>query len=153
MCDARVKKKIMSVLRSWHAQFGDDPSMKLIAGLYASCGGGQKVSDLFICFPEREFMLIGILAHPPSQSETRSAAHAAFDDQQARYDQEADERAMRKALERSQKEAERERLAREKEERKKAKNQPPRKVKRAPFDFEAVSLCFPYSWNLNSSRT
>jgi hypothetical protein len=41
--DQRVKKKIMAVLASWHNQFKDDPKMQLVAGLYASCGGGKKV--------------------------------------------------------------------------------------------------------------
>ncbi|KAF9514676.1 hypothetical protein BS47DRAFT_855811 [Hydnum rufescens UP504] len=35
----RVKKKLMSVLWSWHHQFKDDPKMRLIAGLYHACGG------------------------------------------------------------------------------------------------------------------
>lgn len=42
--DERVKKKIMSVLGSWYREFKDDPKMQLVAGLYASCGGGRKVS-------------------------------------------------------------------------------------------------------------
>lgn len=42
-CDEKVKRKIMSVLGSWHRQFKDDPRMQLVAGLYASCGGGKKV--------------------------------------------------------------------------------------------------------------
>ena len=41
--DERVKKKIMSVLGSWHRQFKDDPKMQLVAGLFVACGGGRKV--------------------------------------------------------------------------------------------------------------
>ena len=41
-CDKVVKAKIMSVLGSWYRQFKDDPQMKLVAGLYVSCGGGAK---------------------------------------------------------------------------------------------------------------
>ena len=42
MTDERVKKKLMSVLASWHRQFKDDPRMSVIAGLYQAAGGGQK---------------------------------------------------------------------------------------------------------------
>jgi len=42
MTDERVKKKLMSVLASWHRQFKDDPRMSVIAGLYHAAGGGQK---------------------------------------------------------------------------------------------------------------
>lgn len=44
MIEPRVKRKIMSVLASWHRQFKDDARMQLVAGLYVSCGGGKKVS-------------------------------------------------------------------------------------------------------------
>lgn len=42
MTDERVKKKLMSVLASWHRQFKDEPRMAVIAGLYQAAGGGQK---------------------------------------------------------------------------------------------------------------
>jgi hypothetical protein len=42
MTDERVKKKLMSVLASWHRQFKDDPRMSVVAGLYQAVGGGQK---------------------------------------------------------------------------------------------------------------
>ncbi|ORY66925.1 hypothetical protein BCR35DRAFT_308360 [Leucosporidium creatinivorum] len=110
--DDRVKKKIMSVLGSWYRQFKDDPTMQSVAGVYASCGGGKKTVS-------------------------RTAATEAYERQQAKYEQEARERAERKALERSNKEKEKARLAQEKEDRAKAKRNPQQaRVKRPPFNFE-----------------
>jgi hypothetical protein len=40
MTDEKVRKTLMSVLGSWHRQFKDNPSMKLVADLYNQCGGG-----------------------------------------------------------------------------------------------------------------
>ncbi len=34
--DQRVKKRLLSVLASWHRQFKDDPSMKLVSKIYPS---------------------------------------------------------------------------------------------------------------------
>ena len=34
--DARVRKKLVSVLASWHRQFEGDPKMSLVANLYRS---------------------------------------------------------------------------------------------------------------------
>ncbi len=49
MTDEHVKRKLMSVLASWHRQFKDDPKMSLIAGLYHTCGGGgKKVGHLYL---------------------------------------------------------------------------------------------------------
>lgn len=42
LVDASVRKLLMRVLFSWHQQFKDDPSMKMVAGLYHACGGGKK---------------------------------------------------------------------------------------------------------------
>lgn len=42
LVDASVRKLLMRVLLSWHQQFKDDPSMKMVAGLYHACGGGKK---------------------------------------------------------------------------------------------------------------
>ncbi len=39
--DARLKRKILSVLAGWSRQFRDDPKMASVAGLYAACGGGS----------------------------------------------------------------------------------------------------------------
>lgn len=42
LVDASVRRLLMRVLLSWHQQFKNDPSMKLVTGLYAACGGGRK---------------------------------------------------------------------------------------------------------------
>lgn len=42
LVDASVRRLLMRVLLSWHQQFKNDPSMKMVAGLYAACGGGKK---------------------------------------------------------------------------------------------------------------
>ncbi|KAM0788811.1 hypothetical protein ACM66B_002897 [Microbotryomycetes sp. NB124-2] len=108
--DERVKKKLMSVLGSWYRQFHDDPRMSLVAGLYQACGGGKK---------------------------SRSAATEAYERQQAKYEQEARERAERKQ---QLKEQERQRLAKEKEDKEKEKAKRKAQAGRArrpPFNFEA----------------
>ena len=92
-----MKRKIMSVLGSWHRQFKDDPTMQLVAGLYGSCGGGTR------------------------RAPDKTAATEAYEQQQARYEREAAERAERKMKDRSDKEQAKERIAKEKEEREKAK--------------------------------
>jgi hypothetical protein len=46
LTDDAVKKKLMSVLASWHRQFKDQPGMSLVAGLYVSLGGGKRVCYL-----------------------------------------------------------------------------------------------------------
>ncbi|KAI0077440.1 hypothetical protein K474DRAFT_1661700, partial [Panus rudis PR-1116 ss-1] len=35
--DPKVKKKLLSVLAAWHAQFKDDPSMSMVSSLYRQC--------------------------------------------------------------------------------------------------------------------
>ncbi|UZJ57346.1 hypothetical protein CBS101457_006666 [Exobasidium rhododendri] len=42
LVDASVRKKLMRVLLSWQNHFKNEPSMRLVAGLYAACGGGRK---------------------------------------------------------------------------------------------------------------
>ncbi|GAA5854687.1 hypothetical protein JCM8547_004940 [Rhodosporidiobolus lusitaniae] len=114
--DPRVKKKLMNVLGSWYIQFKDDPSMRLVAGLYKSCGGGKQAS--------------------------RSAATEAYEAQQARYEREAAQRLERKEAERRAREAEKERVLQEKLDKAKRKEQERarasgNKTKRPPFNFEA----------------
>lgn len=78
-----------------------------------------------------------------SQTVSRTAATEAYERQQAKYEQEARERAERKALERSNKEKEKARLAQEKVDRAQAKRNPQQaRVKRPPFNFEKVSHSF-----------
>ncbi|EST07789.1 hypothetical protein PSEUBRA_002901 [Kalmanozyma brasiliensis GHG001] len=42
LVDASVRRLLMRVLLSWHQQFKDDPTKKMVAGLYHACGGGKK---------------------------------------------------------------------------------------------------------------
>lgn len=42
MVDERVRKKLMSVLGSWHRQYKDEARMAIVAGLYQACGGGSQ---------------------------------------------------------------------------------------------------------------
>ncbi|GAA6046344.1 hypothetical protein JCM3770_004874 [Rhodotorula araucariae] len=111
--EPQVKKKVMSVLGSWHLQFKDDPKMQLVAGLYKSCGGGKQAS--------------------------RSAATEAYEAQQARYEREAALRAERKEAEHRAREAEKERLAKEKADKARRKEQArvgTSRARRPPFNFE-----------------
>ena len=132
MCDPAVKAKIMSVLGSWYRQFKDDPTMKLVAGLYASCGGGKKVITHGAPLESRAEELMP----RNEQVVSRTAATEAYENQQARYETEAAERAERKAKERS--------LAQQREDEKQAAKDAKKKKKtgpapkRAPFNFEAV---------------
>ena len=47
--DQRVKKRLLSILASWHRQFKDDPSMKLVSNIYpsvqVSVTGQRKLSN------------------------------------------------------------------------------------------------------------
>ena len=99
--DKRVKKKLILVLASWRDQFGSDPSMALVAGLYKQCRGGgnlgridQDVTDMW--------------GSQPTPGEKKRV------DKEEKRKKEKQERAMT-AQDRSKK-------------------------KRAPFEFEKVSL-------------
>lgn len=48
MVDEHVRRKLMSVLGSWHRQFKDDPKMHAVSSLYAQCGGGRKVRNISV---------------------------------------------------------------------------------------------------------
>lgn len=54
--DERVKKKIASVLASWHRQFKDDPKMQLVAGLYKTCGFGAARAAVEFSFFRPRFL-------------------------------------------------------------------------------------------------
>ncbi|KAK4057873.1 hypothetical protein OIO90_001092 [Microbotryomycetes sp. JL221] len=101
--DERVKKKLMGVLGSWYRQFKDEPRMSQVAGLFGACGGGKK---------------------------SRSAATEAYERQQAKYEQEARERAERKA---QLKAKEKEDKEKEKAARRKAQAT---RTRRPPFNFQ-----------------
>ncbi|GAA5824446.1 hypothetical protein JCM10212_001456, partial [Sporobolomyces blumeae] len=111
--DARVKKKIMSVLASWHRQFKDDPKMQLAAGLYRACGGGAA----------REAQA------------ARTAAQEAYEKERERHEREAAARAERKASEFRARQAEKDRVAKEKADKARRKQQGQRS-RRPPFNFE-----------------
>lgn len=83
LVDASVRKLLMRVLLSWHQQFKDDPSMKLVAGLYQQCGGGKK-----------------------SEAQRKSEAAEAYRKLQEKQRIEAQIRSDRKAAEQLQKEEE-----------------------------------------------
>jgi hypothetical protein len=42
LVDASVRRKLMRMLLSWHHQFRNEPSMRIVANLYSACGGGRK---------------------------------------------------------------------------------------------------------------
>lgn len=119
MTDEHVKRKLMSVLASWHRQFKDDPKMQAVSSLYAQCGGGKKASTA-------------------SQGPTSPRPHAetVYEQHQRRAEEEARERAEAKAKERAAKEDEKRKQREEKlaakERERKARSQPARK----PFNYE-----------------
>ncbi|CAE6356852.1 unnamed protein product [Rhizoctonia solani] len=118
MTDEHVKRKLMSVLASWHRQFKEDPKMHTVSNLYLQCGGGKKAT--------------------PAQTTTSPRPHAEtlYEQHQRRAEEEARARAERKAKEREAKEEEKRKLKEEKlaakERERKARTQPARK----PFVYE-----------------
>jgi LAS seventeen-binding protein 5 len=44
LTDERVKKRLVSLFGSWHRQFKDDPSMRTVAGLYATIRPSHKLN-------------------------------------------------------------------------------------------------------------
>lgn len=133
--DDRVKKKIASVLASWHRQFKDDPRMQLVAGMYKSCGLGAARAA--VSLSSTYYLSFKILMgwSNGTQQQQRSAATEAYEREQARYEREASERAERKASEQRARQAEKDRLAQEKIDKQKRKQQGNR-VRRPPFNFE-----------------
>ncbi|PWY99026.1 hypothetical protein BCV70DRAFT_122727 [Testicularia cyperi] len=91
LVDASVRRLLMRVLLSWHQQFKDDPSMRMVAGLYQACGGGKK-----------------------SEAQKKSEAAEAYRKLQEQRRVEAQIRSDRKAAEELQKEEERKSKARAK---------------------------------------
>ena len=83
LVDASVRRLLMRVLFSWYTQFKDDPSMRLVAGLYHACGGGKK-----------------------SEAQRKSEAAEAYRKLQEKQRIEAQVRSDRKAAEQLQKEEE-----------------------------------------------
>ncbi|KAG8752003.1 putative actin patch assembly and actin polymerization protein [Ceratobasidium sp. 423] len=118
MTDEHVKRKLMSVLASWHRQFKDDPKMHTVSNLYLQCGGGKRST--------------------PGQGTTSPRPHAEtlYEQHQRKAEEEARDRTERKAKEREAKEEEKRKLKEEKlaakERERKARSQPTRR----PFVYE-----------------
>ncbi|KDN43443.1 hypothetical protein RSAG8_06032, partial [Rhizoctonia solani AG-8 WAC10335] len=114
MTDEHVKRKLMSVLASWHRQFKDDPKMQAVSNLYTQCGGGRKSTT-------------GSTATSP-----RPHAETLYEQHQRKAEEEARARGERKAKERETKEEEKRRLKEEKlaakEREKKSRSQPTRRA-------------------------
>ncbi|KAN0060339.1 hypothetical protein ACQY0O_007668 [Thecaphora frezii] len=91
LVDASVRRLLMRVLLAWHQQYKDDPSMRLVAGLYAACGGGRK-----------------------SDAQKKSEAAEAYRKREEEARREAQIRSDRKAAERLQKLEEKEAAKRKK---------------------------------------
>jgi hypothetical protein len=110
--DRRIYKKLILVLGSWRDQFKNDPSMKLVAGLYSQCRGeGRRLSQQELSH------LIGIA---PTAEDKKKAEK---------------EEAKRKV--KKQKE-EKERRQREDEERRQRERTEGNRPTRTRFDFEKV---------------
>ncbi|CAE6466174.1 unnamed protein product [Rhizoctonia solani] len=96
MTDEHVKRKLISVLASWHRQFKDDPKMHTVSNLYVQCGGGRKSTQ-------------GAGATSP-----RPHAETLYEQHQRKAEEEARARADQKAKEREAKEEEKRKLKEEK---------------------------------------
>lgn len=112
--DAKVRRKLVSMLMFWHKQFQGDASMTLVANLYKLVPSAQSHAA------QPRLVQPGLLEQE-SEYEKRK-----------REEREAKEEAKRKG--KQAKIDERERMRKEEEARQKAKNSKGRT--RAPFDFE-----------------
>ena len=121
--DQRVRKRLLSVLASWHRQFKDDPSMKLVSNLYpsvkASATSQRRLSS--------DLHQFGATGGPSLGAEEREAQERK---ERERKQKGREEKEARKAKERE----EAERKAREKA----AAKDPQRRSnkQRKPFNFE-----------------
>ncbi|KZV87756.1 hypothetical protein EXIGLDRAFT_767437 [Exidia glandulosa HHB12029] len=104
--DIRVKKKLMSVLASWHRQFKDDPSMKTIANLYKTCKSDSRVDSAVVQ---------GLLLADPKDMERQK-----------------EERRRKRKEEEDARRREKEEAKRKERERRERANRP----RRPPFNFE-----------------
>lgn len=120
--DAKVKRKLMNVLASWHTQFKDDPSMSFVAGLYKQYKPADRRSR--------------------SKDVTNDSEVQAMLRQQAEADRRKKEKEEKEAAKRNAKDAlkdakekakrDEEKARKDAEEARRRKNRP----KRGPFDFE-----------------
>ena len=115
--DSKVRKKLMSVLASWHLQFKDQPSMSTVAGLYRQ----SKPSEIARNRLYNDPVLQSAGLDPHGEIERR--------------------RREEKEKERQKREKEKEEKRAAKEAKEKARADAKRKgqgVKRKPFNFEQV---------------
>ena len=93
--DQRVKKRLLSVLGSWHRQFQNDPSMRLVSNIYpsvkSSVTGQRKLSN--------DLRQFGVTGGPPPEAE-REARELGRKQKEARKAKEREE-AERKAREKA----------------------------------------------------
>lgn len=145
--DPKVKKKLIAVLAAWHAQFKDDPSMSLVAGLY-----NQYKPAVPHARP----------AHPVSppateydnenyerkRREERERRERKEEERRERKEDERREKEDEKRKAKEAKEADKARLKAEEEARRKKATQP--KTKRKAFNFEEVRRAYSYEWQVCS---
>ncbi|KAG0704403.1 hypothetical protein DFH29DRAFT_997701 [Suillus ampliporus] len=110
--DQKVKKKLITVLASWHSQFKDDPSMFVVAGLYRQCRPADRRSQGYSNGAE--------LGHGPSSDYERKM-------------KEKDEKELAKQQAKREKEEAKEKARKTEEEARKKKKDRSRRV---PFNFE-----------------
>ncbi|KAG1784185.1 hypothetical protein EV702DRAFT_957684 [Suillus placidus] len=110
--DQKVKKKLMAVLASWHAQFKDDPSMSVVAGLFRQYRPADRRSQGYSNNADP-------LSHGPSSDYERKM-------------KEKDEKELAKQRTKREKQEAKQRARKAEEDARKKKG----RSRRAPFDFE-----------------
>lgn len=126
--DPKVKKKLLSVLASWHQQFKDDPSMSFVANLF-----GQVRPHHAAPVPRQTRASID---DDMFQIEAAGLGMGNSLAEQRRREEQERKEEKRKAKE--AKEAEKIRQRKLEEEKRKKAAQP--KTKRKPFNYEEVRL-------------
>ncbi|KZT02488.1 uncharacterized protein LAESUDRAFT_730235 [Laetiporus sulphureus 93-53] len=134
--DPKVKKKLVSVLHGWHAQFKDDPSMTLVANLYKACGVGPSHRA-----PASKRISASYSADYTADPIYKAEERQRRDDREKR-ERDMEERAREKETEKKRKEEEKQKAKEEKERKKRQAEMKKKavagngKVKRKPFDFD-----------------
>ena len=121
--DQRVKKRLLSVLASWHRQFKDDPSMRLVSNLYPSVQT-SVTSQNKLSNDLRQFGGTGGLSPGAEEREARERA------ERERKQKAKEEKEARKAKEREEVERKGKDKAAAKDPQKRPNKQ------RKPFNFE-----------------
>lgn len=128
--DPKVKKKLLSVLASWNAEFKDDPSMSLVSNLFNQIRPARPAPRAPPARASLEDQNFTLERSGPDPYEAK------------RNKEEERKEAKRKAKE--QREADKLRLRRiEEEQRRRVKQGKEGKVKRKPFNFEEVRYILP----------